>query len=234
MVSIVIPVYNEGKNIQKVLEAIEATVVFPTEILVVYDRENDTTIGPVQEMMGKIANLCLIKNRYGDGLLNAFKTGLASSNADAVIWTTADSSDDPKTMNEMWELYRKGADIVCASRYMNGGKQLGSPLIKGLMSRLAGLSLHYLTGIPTHDPTNTFKLFRLQAIKNMAFESKGGPEVAMEITVKAYVRGLIIKEVPTVWRGRGEGESQFRLLAWLPRYLHWYLHCFKALRKNKE
>ena len=59
----------------------------------------------------------------------------------------------------MVELARGGADVVSASRYMRGGHQVGGPLLKRLMSRTAGLTLHWFGGVATHDPTNNFKLY---------------------------------------------------------------------------
>ncbi len=53
-----------------------------------------------------------------------------------------------------------GYDLVCGSRYMKDGKQNGGPVLKGLMSRTAGTSLHFLSRVTTHDCTNSFKLYR--------------------------------------------------------------------------
>jgi hypothetical protein len=52
----------------------------------------------------------------------------------------------------------------------------------------------------------------------------------MEITVKAFIAGYKISEVPTEWRDREEGKSNFKLWKWLPNYLHWYWLCVKSFR----
>ena len=73
----------------------------------------------------------------------------------------ADLSDDLNDINAMYQLIEKrDFDVVCGSRYMRGGRQIGGPPLKSLISRTAGLSLHFLTGIPTHDATNNFKMYR--------------------------------------------------------------------------
>ena len=59
-------------------------------------------------------------------------------------------------------------------------------------------------------------------------ESEGGFELALELTVKATLDGREVAEVPSTWRDREAGESNFKMRAWLPRYLHWYLSLFKA------
>jgi putative flippase GtrA len=122
----------------------------------------------------------------------------------------------------------RNADIVCASRYMKGGKQTGGPVIKGLMSRVAGLTLYYFAKVPTHDSTNSFKLYRTSFLKNQRIESTGGFELGLELVAKAHVRGYTICETPTAWTDRVAGKSNFKLLAWLGNYLKWYFYAFKG------
>jgi glycosyltransferase involved in cell wall biosynthesis len=178
----------------------------------------------------------LVKNKYGRGVLNAIKTGLEEAKTEFVIVTMADLSDPPEVMNAMLlQAQKKGADLVCASRYMKGGKQHGGPVLKGLFSRIAGLSLHWFTRIPTHDISNSFKMYRKSMLDTITIESNGGFEIGMEIVVKAYINGYKITEVPTTWSDRTDGKSNFKLWKWLPHYLHWYWLCVKSIRiKNKK
>jgi hypothetical protein len=123
----------------------------------------------------------------------------------------------------MVELIRdQGYDIVCASRYMRGGQQIGGPWLKKLLSRLAGVSLHWLIGFPTHDATNAFRAYRRSVLAETPIESQGGFEYSLEITAKAFAAGRRITEVPSTWRDRSAGQSRFKLRAWLPQYLRWY------------
>ena len=118
---------------------------------------------------------------------------------------------------------------------MSGGKQYGGPFLKGLFSRVAGVSLHWLAGIPTHDISNSFKLYRRTILETIAIESAGGFEIGMEITVKAFLQGYKIAEVPTTWTDRSAGASNFKLWKWLPHYLRWYGLCVKSTWfKNKK
>jgi glycosyltransferase involved in cell wall biosynthesis len=227
--TIVVPVYNEAGNIKTALDRIEERVVCPHEIAIVYDRDEDTTVPVVREIKDNYRNaINLVKNKYGRGVLNAIKTGMEEATTEFVIVTMADLSDPPEVMNAMLAKAKGGADLVCASRYMKGGKQIGGPFLKGLFSRIAGLSLHWLTRIPTHDISNSFKMYRKSMLDAIEIESKGGFEIGMEITVKAYIAGYKITEVPTSWSDRTDGESNFKLWAWLPNYLHWYGLCVKS------
>jgi hypothetical protein len=110
---------------------------------------------------------------------------------------------------------------------MRGGQQIGGPKFKGFLSRMAGVSLYWLAGLPTHDPTNSFKAYRKEFLNRTPIESTAGFCLGLELTVKAYFAGGLVEEVPATWLDRSAGESRFKLMKWLPHYLHWY---FWALR----
>ena len=157
--------------------------------------------------------------------MNAVRAGIAATTAEVVIITMADLSDDLRIVPRMVELiHDEGYDIVCASRYVKGGRQIGGPPLKGLMSRTAGVSLYWLAGLPTHDATNAFRAYRRSVLAEFPIESRGGFAYSLEITAKAYAAGRRITEVPSTWRDRSAGTSRFRLRAWLPHYLRWYLY----------
>ncbi len=223
MLDIVIPVYNEALNIEKCLNELNVKVKVPFKVLVVYDFDEDNTLPVINDIKnGYKFSVSLIKNNIGKGPLNAIKAGLIASNGDAVLVSMADLSDDIKIVDDMYRLVLNGADIVCGSRYMKGGRQIGGPFIKKNLSKIAGLSLCYLAGIPTHDATNSFKMYSRKIIDNIRIESDKGFVLGLEYTVNAFLKGYIIKEIPTVWADREAGESRFKITAWLPSYLKWY------------
>ena len=75
---------------------------------------------------------------------------------------------------------------------------MSGPLLKRTLSRLAGVSLHYLAGVPTHDVTNSFKMYRKELLDRLTIESSGGFEIGMEIVVKTFAAGGKIAEVPSI------------------------------------
>ncbi len=157
--AIVLPVYNEGEAVEPVLRALSSGVRTPHELVVVYDFDGDTTVPVVARLAAEIPGLRGLRNDLGRGVLNAMKAGIAGTTAPYVLISMADGSDEPSVVDPMVELARAGADVVAASRYMRGGRQVGGPPLKRLMSRTAGLTLHWFAGVPTHDPTNNFKLY---------------------------------------------------------------------------
>ena len=156
--------------------------------------------------------------------------GFNSIKSGPVLVVMADLSDDLTIVDKMYEEYLGGAQVVCGSRYMKGGKQIGGPLLKRVLSRIAGTSLYYIRRVPTHDATNNYRLYDKKLLDQIVIESTGGFEVAMEITAKAFIMGARIVEIPTVWRDREAGKSNFKLWKWLPSYLRWY---FYALQPKK-
>lgn len=236
MLDIVVPVYNEDQGIVKLFDEINAEIRTPKRILVVYDFDEDTTVPVVQQNKEKYPfKIVLIKNDIGRGAVNAIKVGMQRATNDMVLVMMADSSDKLDVVDTMCKCMTDGYDLVCGSRYMKGGKQNGGPFLKSLFSRTAGISLHFLTRIPTHDVTNSFKLYRKSMLRNIEIESTGGFEIGLEITVKAYIAGYKITEVPSQWFDREEGESNFHMWKWMPHYLHWYFWCIyhKFFRRRK-
>lgn len=227
---IVIPVYNEADNILQTLERISEYTPVSTVVSIVADSEEDNSFDVLSQFSSSLVTLRPMINGYGSGALNAIKWGLHHSPESAILVTMADHSDDMSSLRPMWEHYQRGSSVVCASRYMSGGRQIGGPWLKSKLSRLAGLSLHFLSGLPTKDVTNSFKLYSREIIDAIEIESQGGFEVGMEIVVKAWTMGYRVTEVPTTWTDRTFGQSRFQLLAWLPSYLRWYWFC---LRRSK-
>jgi dolichol-phosphate mannosyltransferase len=237
-IEIIIPVYNEGENIVRTLEEIEASIKHPHAITVVYDFEEDNTLPSLRRFMetrsqgggsgARRADIRTVKNKYGRGALNAIRTGFESARLEWCLVCMGDLSDDMTAVAAMLRKAGEGCDVVCGSRYMRGGRQIGGPMFKSLLSRIAGVTLYWIAGVPTHDATNSFKLYRRSLFDRIRIESRGGFEIGMEILIKAHLLGCKIGEVPSTWRDRSGGESKFKLFKWLPHYLHWYFLAFRG------
>lgn len=228
MLEIVIPVYNEEKSIKKLFDEIEKEIKTPKRLLIVYDFDEDNTLPVVERIKSEYSfEIIPVLNTIGRGALNAIKMGMNTAAEEMVLVMMADSSDKLDVVDSMCTMMSEGYDLVCGSRYVKGGKQYGGPVLKSFLSRMAGLTLHLLTKIPTHDSTNSFKLYRRSMLNNIEIESTGGFEIGLEILVKAYVKGYKIGEIPSEWFDRVDGESNFHMWKWMPHYLHWYFYCIR-------
>lgn len=227
-VQIMIPIYNEGANVRTVYSALVEAAPSFANLKFVYDLDDDTSLPYLDEIAAADPRVCAEKNQYGRGVVHALRWGFAHARCGPLIVVMGDNSDDLSVIPRMVDLWRVGATVVSASRYMPGGVQQGGPLLKRTLSRLAGRSLGWC-GFPTCDPTNNFKLYDGDWIRRQTIQSTGGFEVALELCYKAFREGATIVEVPTVWRDRTDGESRFRLFAWLGHYLRWYVRALGAV-----
>jgi len=225
-VSIVVTAYNEGEAITPYLERLLESVTLPCEVLVVYDSPDDTTAPWVEKYARGDARVVPTLNTYGRGPARAIRFGFDHAQADVVVVTMADGCDDPMQIDSLVRLVERGVVVAAASRYMRGGQQIGGPAFKGLLSRMAGLSLHLLTRVGTRDATNSFKAYSTSFVREVGIESDNGFEVGLELVAKARRRGLRVAELPTIWLERTFGQSHFEMRKWIPRYLRWYFYAF--------
>jgi hypothetical protein len=227
--SIVVPVFNEHEVIGTFCEKAVAELPPGYELLICYDMDHDSTLPALAAIPSEKKPPCirLIKNDLGRGVRYAIEAGMRSAQNPVVLVMMADVSDDTSSVPEMIRKCEAGADVVCASRYMKGGAQIGGPRLKAFLSRMAGLSLYWIGALPVHDPTNSFKAYRKSFLDRTKIESTAGFSLGIELTVKAHVMGGRVEEVPTVWRDRSAGQSRFKLMNWLPMYFHWYVRAIE-------
>jgi len=224
--SIVIPAYNEGDGIVPGLDRIFEAITVDAEVLVVVDTVDDTTIPVVEAYAKKEPRLRHLVNDYGRGPAQAIRYGIDHSSAETVVITMSDGCDDPRQIDELVKLVERGVVVAAASRYMPGGQQVGGPRFKGFLSRTAGKSLQWFTNAGTRDATNSFKAYNRQFVRDVGIDSRDGFEIGLELTAKARRMRLPVAEIPTIWLDRTFGQSNFKLSAWIPKYLRWYRFAF--------
>ncbi len=220
--TIVIPAHNEEGCIHKTLTTLEEHVKTPHEIVVVNDHCRDGTVRIVKEFIQDHPNVQLVENLKDGCFANSITRGFEAVEEGAVVVVMADLSDDPKTIDTMYETLQKGHDIVCGSRYMPGGKRVSGPPVQGFFSRFVGTTTRLLTGIPTWDVSNAFKMYTKEVLDYIDIRDKWFA-MSMEIAVKAHYKGFRITEVPTTWQGRTAGESSFSIFRVAPSYIKLYI-----------
>lgn len=225
-VSVVIPVYNEGDTVVPIIERILESVSLPSEILIVFDSNEDTTRPFAEELASRYPNVKPLLNTYGRGPAFAIRFGIDSAIAPVAVVTMADGCDDPAQIDVLTRLVERGVVVAAASRYARGGQQVGGPFLKGFLSRMAGLSLFWCARVGTRDATNSFKAYNVAFARKVEIQSDQGFEIGIELVAKARRYRQPVAEVPTIWLDRAFGTSNFKLWAWLPRYLHWYAYAF--------
>lgn len=225
-ISIIIPAYHEAESLTKVLQRLQEFVTLEFECFIVIDHISD----PSQTFVSRISEVDdrfqVILNDVAPGPSGALKTGFARATGRTIVVLSADGSEDVSQISTMVYLIERGASIVAASRFMQGGRLIGSPFIKGALSRLASQALHIFLRIGTKDSTNNFKAYSKEFIDSINIESYQGFEVALELVAKAHRSRNTIAEIPTIWIERKEGVSKFEVYNALIPYLRWFVYAF--------
>lgn len=225
-VSVVVPAYNEGEQVIGVLDRLFESVRLPCEVLLVVDSADDTTIPVAEEYAQKELRLKCLVNTYGRGPANAIRFGMDAATSPVTVVTMADGCDDARQIDELAFLVERGAAVAAASRYMPGGQQVGGPILKGALSRLAGRSLRILAHVGTRDATNSFKAYSTEFVRRVGIDSREGFAIGIELTAKANRLRLPVAEIPTTWLDRQAGMSNFKVAKWMPSYVRWYRFAF--------
>jgi glycosyltransferase involved in cell wall biosynthesis len=225
-VSIVIPAFNEGAEIVSVLDRMFESVRLLCEVLVVVDFPDDSTVPALEEYELKEPRLRCLINTYGRGPANAIRFGMDNAAAPVAVVTMADGCDDVTQIDDLVRLVERGVVVAAASRYMAGGQQVGGPVIKGMLSALAGRSLRLFAHLGTRDATNSFKAYSTEFVGQVGIDSRSGFEIGIELTAKAKRLGRPVAEIPTIWLDRQAGVSNFQVAKWIPSYLRWYKFAF--------
>src|ERR1700683_2040635 len=225
-VSVVWPAYQEGDQIVPVLDRLFESVHLQCEVLVVVDDENDITVPVVAEYALKEARIRCLVNTYGRGPANAIRFGIDAAAAPVAVVTMADGCDDARQHDETVKRVARGVALAPASRFMPGGQQVGGPVVKSTLSRLAGRSLRILAHVGTRDATNSFQAYSVEFVRQVGIDSRDGFEIGIELTAKAKRLRMPVAEIPTIWLDRQAGVSNFKVAKWVPSYVRWYLFAF--------
>ena len=213
--SIVIPTYNESKNIVKILDSLRIALTreMNAEIIVVDDNSPDGTSNTVEEYAKNSKNhdysIEVIRRENKRGLSSAIVTGIQRARGDSVVVMDSDLSHPPQTIPKMVEELRSSdCDIVVASRYVKGGSVSGWPFKRKLISKGATKIAQHGLGIKIKDPMSGFFAFKRHIVNNIKFDAIGY-KILLEILVKA--RGAKVKEIPYHFIDRTTGSSKMDL-----------------------
>lgn len=234
VVSIVMPVRNEGLNLRIMLKILNAIVDVSHEVLVVVDERNDASVPVVEEIANSYARLAVVHNTRGRGILNALRAGVEAARGRYVLIFAADEVGPVLAIDDMIALMEDGCQFVSCTRYAHGGRRLGGSALGGLLSRTANRLFRVLSGCQLTDATTGIKMFRREVFDTLHLEAKPvGWAVAFEMAIKAQLAGLRFGEVPIVSIDRlYGGASTFRVGPWTVEYLRWFLWGLLALRRG--
>ena len=213
---VVIPTYDEIRNVAPMAKAVLGAGVPGLELLFVDDNSPDGTGAAIEELVKAEPRLRCLHRPGKEGLGRAYVAGFAKAlemGADLVIQMDCDFSHDPKDLPRLVEAAagRDGsADLVIGSRYVPGGSTPGWPFRRRLISRAGGVFIRTVTGLPLRDPTGGFKCWRAETLRKIDFPTVGskGYSFQLEMNHRAWKAGCTIREIPISFTDRVEGYSK--------------------------
>ena len=206
----VIPTYNEKENIRRMADAALAALPSDGEILFVDDNSPDGTGEIADSLAAASPRVHCLHREKKEGLGRAYIAGFKEAmrlGAERIIEMDCDFSHP---VDRLRDLLAEDADVVIGSRYVKGGKCVGWPFKRWLISKCGGIFIRTVTGMPVKDPTGGFKCFKREALEKIGLDSieSNGYSFQLEMNHRMWKAGFSIKEIPIVFTERQAGYSK--------------------------
>lgn len=203
--SVIIPVYNESKSIEEILQRVKATDM-ATEIVVVDDGSIDGTRDILKKMDGK-KRVRVIMHEKNQGKGAAVRTGLDAATGDVLLIQDADLEYDPRDYPILLKPIQEGlADVVYGSRFLGGPRRVAM-----FWHMVANYMLTFMTNILYNtiltDMETGYKVFRRKVVQNMPLHAKRF-DFEPEFTAKVLKRRYRIFEVAITFNPRDYTEGK--------------------------
>ncbi|TWI79493.1 glycosyltransferase involved in cell wall biosynthesis [Lacibacter cauensis] len=211
--SIVIPAYNEGKTIHRILDKITDVQLLNNiqkEVIIVNDCSKDDTKEAIERYMQNSAlPIVLYNHEINKGKGAALHTGIKQATGDLVIIQDADLEYDPQEYNVLLKPVLDGfADVVYGSRFMGGNAHRILFFWHSIGNKVLTTLSNMFTNLNLTDMETCYKLFRREIIQRLDLkETRFGfePEVTAKISRQPDIR---IYEVGISYYGRTYAEGK--------------------------
>jgi dolichol-phosphate mannosyltransferase len=209
---VVIPTYNEKQNIEAMAQAVLEQLPQDGSILFVDDNSPDGTGDIIDSISLRENRVHCLHREKKEGLGRAYVAGFTKAlemQADRIIEMDCDFSHDPAMIPQMIEASLE-SDVVIGSRYIPGGKCVNWPFRRLLISKMGGLFVRTVTGMPIKDPTGGFKCFRREVLERIDLKTiqSSGYSFQLEMNHRTWMAGFKIKEIPITFAERRAGYSK--------------------------
>ncbi len=212
-ITVVTPTYNEAESLPKLVSAL-FSLPLDLHVLVVDDNSPDGTGKIAEELALKFPGRIEVLHRPGKmGLRSAYLNGfqkILDGETQAIVQMDADFSHDPAALVNMAELL-KTHDVVLGSRYTKGGSvDQQWPFWRKSLSAFGNFYAKSILGLPLHDVTTGFRMWRRETLNQMPFEriQSNGYVFLVEMAYLAHCLEFKIGESPIYFADRRWGKSK--------------------------
>ena len=206
--SIIIPAYNEGKTIHRILDKVSAVQLINNiskEIIIINDCSNDDTESAIQKYIAEnpAINIQYFKHDYNQGKGAALHTGISKATGEYLIVQDADLEYDPEEYNVLLKPIVSGfADVVFGSRFMGGNPHRVLFYWHTIGNRFLTMLSNIFTNINLTDMETCYKLPNTKILQSITLKEKRfgfEPEVTAKLSRVPNIR---IYEVGISYYGR--------------------------------
>ena len=232
-IAIIIPVFKESDNIEKLIFSILNILKDP--IIVIVDDSPD------KEVQEKIKNFNNIRYIYrgtklgrGSAVIEAMKNLINEEKISKIIEMDADLSHDPSEIKNNLKIFEnENLDLLISSRYLKDSRIINWSLSRKIFSALANRLAKFVLKIPITDYTNGFRIYSKDSISHIVANCGkigDGFIILSEILVELYFNNFKIREVHSVFNNRTRGESSVSLKLILDSFFG----LFRVYKRKKE
>lgn len=206
-ISIIVPVYNEEKTIEKVIEQLKTIDFgFEKEIIIVDDGSTDNTPNILKKLQITDYKLQIIFHDKNEGKGVAISTGIKNSTGDIIAIQDADLEYNPEELKFLINpIIKNEADIVYGSRLIRENPVIYKKYYLG--NKFISWIISLLFGVKVTDSYTCYKVFRKKVIENIELKSKHF-EIEAELTCKFLKNGYKILELPISYNPRTLEEGK--------------------------
>ncbi len=208
---LIIPTYNELENLRPLLDQVGAYAP-ETDILIVDDHSPDGTGELADQLQQENARVHVLHRPGKLGLGTAYLAGFQYAlqhGYEAAFEMDADFSHDPRYLPAFYQAIEQ-ADVVIGSRYIAGGDTPNWSLLRRLISGGGNIFARVLLGMPVHDCTAGYRLYRRRVLEELDLETvqSQGYAFQIEMAYRTVQQGFTIVETPIVFLDRRVGKSK--------------------------
>ena len=231
---VVMPTYNEAKNLPRLTAQIEQALHGRSFQLIVVDDSSPDDTARVAEKLNELYGNIVVRSRVeksglGSAIQEGLRAALAMEDVERIVTLDADLSHSP---HEIPRLLRAGqqADIVQGSRYVRDGRVVGWGIGRRLVSCVANIICRMLLRTSVHDCTGNFRVYSRKCAEAIVSSAgQKGFEWVVEALFIARKHRLAVKEVPITFVNRKEGRTKLKAL----EIVNWASFAAKSLFASK-
>lgn len=209
----IVPTYNEAENIPLLAPKILANGP-EVHLLIVDDNSPDGTGALADGLAARNARVRVLHRAGKLGLGSAYRSGFDHALGHGfqhIITMDADFSHPPEQISALLAaLDRDPCDLAIGSRYVPGGRVVGSPLMRRFISRGANFLATCTLGLQAHDSTAGFRCYRRQVLETVNYHQvrSNGYSFLIEMLYRCQRAGFTVAEVPITFQDRALGASK--------------------------